>query len=130
MAPAEVATVQPPRSRMSCVTRVWRRDGGPAVNSALRERVRQARRVDVPVGREVRGGEDAVGSREWEQLDRPFGRDDLERNAHALGDPAHMLELVQPVARRADADAAAPVEVDREARLLFERSVQLNRGAE
>ena len=84
----------------------------------------------MPVGRQVRRGEDAVGSRQWEQLDRPLGRDDLERHTHALGDPVHVLELVQPVAGRADPDAAALVEVDREARLLLERAVELDRVPE
>lgn len=105
-------------------------NGRATVEGALCERVRQARRVDVAVGREVRSSEDAVGSREREQLERPLGRDDLERYAHALGDPTDVLELVQPIVGRADTDAATLVEVDRESRLLFERSVQLDRCSE
>ncbi len=107
-----------------------KQDGGAAVDGAFRERVRQARRIDVPVGRKVGGGEDAVGSREREQLERTLGRDDLERHAYVLGDPPHVLELVQPVAGRSDANAAALVEVDRESCLLLERSVQLDRCPE
>ena len=45
-------------------------------------------------------------------------------------DPAHVLELMQPVGGRPNADAATLVEVDREALLLIERSVQLDRAAE
>ena len=68
-------------------------------------------------------------SSEREQLERPLGRDDLDRHADALGDPADVLELVQPVVGRADADAAALVEVDRQARLGLERPVQLDRAS-
>ena len=102
-------------------------NGRPPVGRALGERVRQARGVDVAVGRKVGGGEHAVGPCEREQLDRALRRDDLDRHTDALGDPAHVLELVQPVARRADADAAAAVEVDRQPRFLLERLVQLER---
>ena len=70
-------------------------NGGAAIDGPFRERVRQARRIDVPVGRQVSGSEDTVGSRKREQLERPLGRDDLERDADALGDTAHVLELVQ-----------------------------------
>ena len=104
--------------------------GRATVDGSLCECVRQARRIDVPVGRKVGGREDAVRPREREQLERPFGRDDLERHAHVLGDPPHVLELVQPVAGRADPDAAALVEVDRESRLLLECPVQLDRRPE
>ena len=75
----------------------------------------------MAVGGKVGGREDAVRSREREQLECPLGRDDLERHVHVLGDPLHVLELVQPVAGRADPNAAALVEVDRESRLLLKR---------
>ena len=89
-------------------------DGRAPVHSSPGQGVRQARRIDVAVGRKVGGSEDAVRPGEREQLEGPLGGDDFKRNPHVLGDPPHVFELMDPVAGRGYPDTAALVEVDRE----------------
>ncbi len=96
MSPAEVDTVQPSRAcGSSPVTPRVADDGGAAVGGALGERVRHARRVDVSVGREVRGGEDAVDVASGNSSQARSGETISSGTPSALCDPEHLLELMR-----------------------------------
>ncbi len=110
-----------------------RRHGRPPEDLSVgpgRERAGEARRVDVPVGREVGGREDSLRIDERMELGEAVRADDLDRHARDLAHPLPVTELVEPVARRGQADAAAGMPVDRLPGLGLEPGVQLDAVAQ
>ena len=94
------------------------------------ESPRQARRVDVPVRRQVGGRQDPRRVHQRVELGETLRADDLDRDAGDLAHRPPVTELVEPVGGRRQADAAAGVPVDRLARLGLEPRVQLDAGAQ
>ncbi len=94
------AGLEPPARRRTLEAGHGRGSVDPrsAVGGALRVGVREARRIDPAVGREVGRADEVDGIHERKQLRRPRGRDDVERHVEELGDAGDVGELVEPVA--------------------------------
>ncbi len=99
---------------------------GARGDGSLRERLGQPGRVDVAVTREVGGSENAVCVDQRKEFASAFGGDDLEGNAHQFRDALAVFELVEPILRSGQPQAAAPMQVDRLSRLGLERLVQID----
>ena len=81
------------------------RDAGLA--GEVGQRVAELGRVDVAVGLEVGGADDAVGDHEREHVAGLVGRDLVQRQAVGVGPGDLPADLLQPLRRRGELDAAA-----------------------
>ena len=81
-------------------------DLGAVVARAVGQRERQLARVEVAVARQERGAVHALGRHQRKALHRLGGGDDLERESERLGPAGLALDLLQPLGRRGEADAA------------------------
>src|SRR5207253_870567 len=74
---------------------------------AAHERVRQSTRIDVAVGREVCSNENPARLEERIQPGQALRGDELDRHANEFGHRRALAELLDPIARRGEAHAAA-----------------------
>src|SRR5205823_5466884 len=100
----------------------------PAPARALRERERELARVDVAVGREVGGAEDAVGRERREEALRLLRGDELEREAERLRPAGLAGELLHPLLRRREPERPDLAPAGLEADLVAELAVELDRA--
>ena len=103
-------------------------DLGPAAPRALRERERQLARVDVAVGRQVRGAEDAIRGHRGEEPLSLRGRDQLEREAERLRPAGLAGDLLHALLGGREAERANLLPARLEPDLVLERPVQLDRA--
>ena len=104
------------------------RDLRPAAPRALREGRRELARIDVAVGREVRGTEHSLGRHRRKEPLRLLGRDQLERQAEGLGPAGLAAQLLHPLLGRGEAERSDLVPAGLEADLVAERPVEVDRG--
>ena len=102
-------------------------DPAAAAAGAVGERVGQLRGVDVAVGRQPGGTEHAIGRHQREELLGLLGRDQLQRQAEGLGPAGLAAQLLHPLLRGGEADAAAFGPAGVEVGLAAEPAVELNR---
>ena len=105
-----------------------RLDLGAAAPGALGEREGELARVDVAVGGEVGGAEDAVGRHRREEPLRLLRRDQLEREAERLRPAGLARELLHALLRGGEPQRADLVPAGLEPDLVAERPVQLDRA--
>ncbi len=86
----------------------------------------QAGRIDMTVRRDIGGAENALEIKEREELGRPLGRDDLERDAQRICNAFAMPKLVETLLGRGEPHATATVIIDRLPGLRFERLIELD----
>ena len=99
---------------------------GAAPPRALGEGERELARVDVPVGREIRGTEDAVGRHRREEILGLGGRDELEREAERLRPSRLARDLLHPLLRRREPEGAHLAPTGLEPDLGLERPVEVD----
>ncbi len=102
-------------------------DLGASPPRALGEGKRQLTRVDVAVGRKVGRAEHAVRGHRREELGRPLGGDELEREPEGLRPAGLAAKLLHPLLRRGEPEGADLAPAGLEADLLLERPVEVDR---
>ena len=103
-----------------------RRDLGAALPRTRGERERELRGVDVAVGRQIRGAENAVGGHRREELLRLGGGDQLERQAERLCPAGLPRDLLDPLRRRRETKRADLAPARLEPDLLADRAVEID----
>ena len=100
---------------------------GAALAGAVGQRVGELRRVDVAVGRQPGRADDAVGRHQREHLLRLVGRDQVERKAERLRPAGLAAQLLHPLLRGGQPQAAALDPAGVELRLLADPPVEVDR---
>src|SRR5262249_61068859 len=98
---------------------------GAAADRALGEGERELRRVDVAVGRQVRGPRAALGRDRWEETLRLVRRHELERKPERLRPARLTRELLHPLPGRGEPEGPDLAPAGFEAHLGAERAIEL-----